>query len=171
MKEVFEKQIQSAGLESTVRIERGVDQETLVGYYRKAFAFVLPCHVTSTGDRDGIPNVILEAMAMGLPIVSTQISGIPEAVIDQRTGLTVSPDNPDQLAGALDLILRNPEFAQAMGKRAREKASSTFDAREHAQSLVHQMKIALNEGRPVNEDADILDHEIMDKIQGGTRIC
>jgi starch synthase len=79
---------------------------------------------------DGLPNVILEAMATGLPVVASGISGIPLAVEDGRTGLLVREGDADALFGALHRLLRDRDVAREMGERGREKAEAelTWDA-------------------------------------------
>ena len=69
-----------AALEDRITIEPGVTQDELQALYQEATLFVLPCQIVGNGDRDGIPNVLAEAMATGLPVVTTDISGIPELV-------------------------------------------------------------------------------------------
>ena len=71
-----------------------MSQEELYAEYRRASAFCLPCRILDNGDRDGIPNVLVEAMAAGTPVVTTPISGIPELVRDGVNGLLVAPDDP-----------------------------------------------------------------------------
>ena len=63
----------------------------VLDHYRRADLFVLGCEVAANGDRDGIPNVLVESMAMGVPVVSTRVSAIPELVVDGETGLVVAP--------------------------------------------------------------------------------
>jgi rhodanese-related sulfurtransferase len=75
----------------------------------------MPSRISDTGDRDGIPNVVLEAMAAGLPVVATDVSGIPEAVLHGETGLLVKPDVPNALADALEQIVTNPRLAAELG--------------------------------------------------------
>ncbi len=71
---------------------------------------MLGCEVASNGDRDGIPNVLLESMAMGVPVVATDISAIPELVENERTGLLVPPGQPDKLADAMLRMLNDGEL-------------------------------------------------------------
>ena len=105
-------------------------RDTLPDLYRAADLFVLPAVHDSKGNVDGLPNVILEAMASGLPVVASGISGIPLAVEDGRTGLLVPERDPAALAGALQKLLANRELARAMGERGRHKAEAelTWDA-------------------------------------------
>ena len=90
--------------------------------YLRAHVFTLPCQVLPNGDRDGIPNVILEAMAFGLPIVSTTLAGVSEAVLDGECGLLVPPQDEIALADALERVLRDPDLRVRLGACARRRA-------------------------------------------------
>jgi len=105
-------------------------RDTLPDLYRAADLFVLPAVHDSKGNVDGLPNVILEAMASGLPVVASGISGIPLAVEDRVTGLLVPEKDPVALAGALRNLLADRELARGMGERGRRKAEAelTWDA-------------------------------------------
>lgn len=105
-------------------------RDTLPDLYRAADIFVLPAIHDGNGNVDGLPNVILEAMASGLPVVSSGISGIPLAVKDGETGLLVPEKDPTALLGALRRLLADPAAARAMGERGRRKAEAelTWDA-------------------------------------------
>lgn len=89
--------------------------------------FVLSCEVASSGDRDGIPNVIVESLAMGVPVVSTNVSALPEIVIDGATGRSVEPCNPDQLADAMLQLLENSEIRKTVIENGRELVHRSFD--------------------------------------------
>ena len=99
-------------------------RDTLPDLYRAADLFVLPAVHDSKGNVDGLPNVILEAMASGLPVVASGISGIPLAVEHERTGLLVPEKDPAALSAAILDLLSNPERAREMGERGRRKAEA-----------------------------------------------
>ncbi len=105
-------------------------RDTLPDLYRAADVFVLPAVHDGKGNVDGLPNVILEAMASGLPVVATRISGIPLAVEDGRTGRLVPERDGPALLGALRELLAAPEAARRLGEQGRNKAESelTWDA-------------------------------------------
>ncbi len=107
-----------------------VQRDTLPDLFRAADLFVLPAVHDSRGNVDGLPNVILEAMASGLPVVASGISGIPLAVEDGRTGLLVPEGDRAALLGVLRRLLADPAEARAMGERGRRKAETelTWDA-------------------------------------------
>ncbi|MFL6193182.1 MAG: glycosyltransferase [Thermoanaerobaculia bacterium] len=105
-------------------------RDTLPDLYRAADLFVLPAVHDGKGNVDGLPNVILEAMASGLPVVASGISGIPLAVEEGRTGRLVPEKDPAALLAALGGLLADRAGARAMGERGRRKAESelTWDA-------------------------------------------
>lgn len=105
-------------------------RDTLPDLYRAADLFVLPAVHDSKGNVDGLPNVILEAMASGLPVVASGISGIPLAVEEGATGLLVPEKDPGALGGALGRLLAGRDLAREMGERGRRKAETglTWDA-------------------------------------------
>jgi glycosyltransferase involved in cell wall biosynthesis len=104
-------------------------------YYRKTDLFVLGCEVASNGDRDGIPNVLLESMAMGVPVVATDISAIPELVENGVTGLLVPPRQPDRLAEAMQRMLTDPELRNRIIPAAGQTVVKGFDNRRLTQDL------------------------------------
>jgi glycosyltransferase involved in cell wall biosynthesis len=108
----------------------GVDAALL-----RASLLALPCRVATDGDRDGIPTVLLEAMARGVPVVSTRVSGIPEVVRDNETGLLVAPEDPEALAKAIARLLRDRSLAASQAAAARSLIQERFDPRRTAALL------------------------------------
>ncbi|MBI4436482.1 MAG: glycosyltransferase [Candidatus Omnitrophica bacterium] len=131
----LEEEIKEEQLEHVVRLAGSLSREELLDYYRKAACFVLPSEIAPSGDRDGIPNVLLEAMAVGIPVVSTEISGIPEAVTSGRNGLLVPEKNPAALAGAIETILKDPPLANRYGEEAHRTVSEKFNSDLHLKAL------------------------------------
>ncbi len=105
-------------------------RDTLPDLFRAADLFVLPAVHDALGNVDGLPNVILEAMASGLPVVASGISGIPLAVADGQTGRLVPEKDPEKLLAAVLELLGDPGLARAMGESGRRKAETelTWDA-------------------------------------------
>jgi len=124
----LEMLIRALGLERIVSLTGVCTQEELVERYRGASVFALPCNVLANGDRDGIPNVLIEAMACGLPLVSTPVSGIPELIESGQSGLLVPPGNPVELAAAIELLLRDRELGERLARRARATVEERFDS-------------------------------------------
>jgi phosphatidylinositol alpha-1,6-mannosyltransferase len=115
---------------SRVHFPGAVLRDTLPDLYRAADLFTLPAVHDSKGNVDGLPNVILEAMASGLPVVASAISGIPLAVVDGETGRLVPEADGAALLDALRALLADPAAVRAMGERGRRKAEAelTWDA-------------------------------------------
>ena len=98
-------------------------------------AFVLPCKIDINGDMDGIPVVLMEAMLSGVPVISTKVSGIPELVIDEVTGLLVEVDNEEALAAAISRLRIDSELRETMIQGAIEKVSREFSLNVNTQRL------------------------------------
>lgn len=98
----------------------------VVEQLRRAAVFCLPCLVADDGDRDGLPTAVLEAMALGVPVVTTAVNGLAEAVIDGRTGLVVPERDPDAIAEALRRLLTDPELAARLAIGARRHVEDHF---------------------------------------------
>jgi glycosyltransferase involved in cell wall biosynthesis len=109
-------------------------QDELCDEYARADALCLPCRLLDA-DRDGIPNVLVEAMACGLPVVTTDVSGIPELVRDDANGLLVGPDDPEALAGALERLRQDPALRERLTSAARETVREDFDGDALARRL------------------------------------
>ena len=97
--------------------------------YGRATVFALPCQVLPNGDRDGLPNVLLEAMAHGLPIVSTTLAGVREAVVHGESGLLVAPRDEVGLTDALDRLFLDSALRNRLGATARRRVAERFERR------------------------------------------
>lgn len=101
-------------------------QEAVLGCYADADLFVLPSCVARDGDRDGLPNVLMEAQSQGLACLATRISAIPELVQDARTGLLAEAGDPDALAEALLRLIRDPALRERLGAAGRRRVAREF---------------------------------------------
>lgn len=133
--------IQQWKLEAVVQLHAAVTQEELRDIYSQATVFALACHIIDNGDRDGIPNVLAEAMAMELPVVSTDISGIPELVESGVHGLLVPEKNPAALAQAIAQLLDDPALRARFGQAARERVCYIFDVEVNVQPLLRLFQV------------------------------
>jgi glycosyltransferase involved in cell wall biosynthesis len=113
-------------LSAHVQLVGTMNHAALIERYQSAAIFAAPCQVAVDGDRDGIPNVMLEAMAMQLAVVATPVSGIPEAIIDGINGLLVQPEDPCALARALQRLIEAPALRQFLGAAARRVVLQQF---------------------------------------------
>jgi glycosyltransferase involved in cell wall biosynthesis len=133
--DAVQTQIRERGLDRYVELRGAVTQDELREIYRQARLFALPCQVMEDGDRDGIPNVLAEAMAMGLPVVSTPISGIPELIDDGEHGLLVPPRDARALADALRRVLSDAGLHQRLAQAGRRRICERFDSRRTTLAL------------------------------------
>jgi glycosyltransferase involved in cell wall biosynthesis len=111
------------------RIEwRGAQaQESVITEYRKSDIFALACRIASDGDRDGLPNVLVEASSQGVACISTDISGVPELISDGETGLLVPSENADRLSAGLARLIGDPQLRFRIGAAAEKKVRAEFD--------------------------------------------
>jgi glycosyltransferase involved in cell wall biosynthesis len=103
--------------------------------YREAAVAVLPCVVAESGDRDGIPNVLVEAMAMGVPVVSTPVSSIPELIAPEVNGLLVPPQDAGALAGALERLFEDEDLRRRLACAGQSTIAERFDLTVNAARL------------------------------------
>jgi len=101
-------------------------EEVLV-HFKASDLFVLGCEIAENGDRDGIPNVLVESLAMGVPALSTRVSAIPEILIDGKTGLTVPPSRPELLEEAMLRLLTDQPLRRRLVSGGQQYVKETFD--------------------------------------------
>jgi glycosyltransferase involved in cell wall biosynthesis len=106
---------------------------------QKASVLAAPCVVAADGDRDGMPTVLLEAMALGTPAVSTDVTGIPELVFHERTGLSIPQHDPPALANALDTLMKDQSLRVQLAARARRLIEEKFDVHANARKIRRDM--------------------------------
>jgi glycosyltransferase involved in cell wall biosynthesis len=119
--------VRQLGLEPVFRWLGTQPHRVVIEHYRRADLFVLGCEVADDGDRDGIPNVLFESMAMGVPVVATGVSAIPELVSSGATGLLVPPGQPQALAAAMLAMLTDGGLRQRVIPAARARVLNDFD--------------------------------------------
>lgn len=137
-----ELRAQIGDLAGTVSLGGARTQRQIRESLAAASVFVLPCIEEKSGGMDILPTVITEAMAAGLPVVSTRLAGIPEMVIDGKTGFLVAPGDPGAVADAIQKLLSNPSEARAMGAAGRRHSESIF-----SEDVTIPQLLALLEGR------------------------
>jgi glycosyltransferase involved in cell wall biosynthesis len=136
------RRIAALDLEERVRLPGPMGQEELSREYGRASVFCLPCRVLP-GDRDGLPNVLVEAMASGVPVVTTGVSGIPELVSHEANGLIVDPNDPEGLADSLVRLHEDRELAVRLARAGRATVIERFDGDALAGRLADLFREAL----------------------------
>ena len=124
---LLEDLIARRGLGGQVTLRGALALEEVALEMRAASLLVLPCITAADGNMDALPTVLLEAMASGVPVVSTALSGIPEIVVDGETGYLVEPGDAVALAGAMEKLLREPDTSARLGRTGRRRAEELFD--------------------------------------------
>ncbi len=132
---VLRRQIRSHGLSERIILEGAKSYSDVVNAYRTHDVFVLASVVAPDGDKDGIPVVLMEAGMMGMALISTSVSGIPELVRDRHTGLLVEPHDSAALSDAIALLATDSDLRTRLGKNARALVESKFDIEKNVAQL------------------------------------
>lgn len=146
----LEDQIEHLGIASHVELLGPRPQSEVIQHVRDACVFAAPCIDGADGNRDGLPTVLLEAMALGTPCVSTDVTGIPEIVRNGDTGLLVTQRDVAQLTRAIDALLAEPALGGALAARARQLIEEEFDIHRNTVQLRELFRV---EGRTAAEAA------------------
>jgi glycosyltransferase involved in cell wall biosynthesis len=140
MRATLERIIEQKSAGDVIALVGPKPQDEVARKMAAASFFVLPSIIDEYGQMEGIPVSLMEAMASGLAVISTSISGIPELVQDGVTGLLVPPADPIALAGAMRTLLESPECAREMGERGRRKVRAEFELGECVSRLVSRLE-------------------------------
>lgn len=122
-------------------------QEEVLDAYRRSDLFVLPCRIDATGDRDGLPNVILEAQSQGLAVLTTPVSGACELITEGENGVLVEPEDPQALAAAIVKLASDPQWRLALGKRGNARVRQSFDHKTTNAALADLLERSIGEAR------------------------
>jgi colanic acid/amylovoran biosynthesis glycosyltransferase len=136
------KLINDFGVTDRVVLKGKLSPAELMPYYRRADVLAMPACIRNQ-DADGIPTVLIEAMAMAIPVVATRISGIPELVVDGETGLLVAPDDAAALAEALARLLREQDLARRLAGAGRDLVVAHYRGETSARQLAHLFAAAI----------------------------
>jgi len=132
LEEQLRAQVERLGLQTTVKMIGPRPQREIIKLVQEAAVFAAPCVVGADGNRDGLPTVLLEAMALGTPCVSTSVTGIPEVIQHEKTGLIVPQHDAFALAAALQRLLENPALRVKLAGQARKIIENEFDIHRNA---------------------------------------
>jgi teichuronic acid biosynthesis glycosyltransferase TuaC len=129
-RKLIENRIKELGIQDNIKLSGFVPDELLPTYYGAADYFVLP-----SASGEGLPLVLLEAMACGLPVLATKVGGTPEIVKHKKTGVLVPPRNPEAIAEAMSKLLLNEELGPAIGREARRDVEERFSWESNLRQL------------------------------------
>jgi glycosyltransferase involved in cell wall biosynthesis len=128
LRPMLESMARDLGVSDRVEFRGTLTHADLLPLYRSAWLLLAPSKVLPNGRRDGIPNVVVEAMAMGVPCLGTPTGGLDEVIVPGETGALAPPGDPAALARAIETLLRDPEALERMGQSARRMVVRDFDA-------------------------------------------
>ncbi len=132
------QQAQALGIAARINWLGAQSQQSVINCYRRSEFFALNCRIAADGDRDGLPNVLVEAQSQGLAVVSTRLSGVPELIEDGVNGLLVEPDDQGALGDALNRLITDPQLRRQLGTAGREVVRARFDMSKNFEQL-HRM--------------------------------
>ncbi len=135
LQSVLQAQIHALGLDEHIFLLGPRTQDEVAALLDEAHCYVQPSVITPSGKMEGIPVALMEALACELPVVATQISGIPELIRPHQSGVLVPPENAQALADALVWIYQHPEEAQQYGQTGRKLVLQEFMLLENAKRL------------------------------------
>ncbi|MDZ7363222.1 MAG: glycosyltransferase family 4 protein [candidate division KSB1 bacterium] len=155
-----------AALQAAIAAGNLQDKVNLLGaqtevkkFLQRADLFVMPCVLDSGGDRDGIPTTLMEAMAMQVPVISTNLSGIPELVQHEQTGLLVPPANHEALAQAICRLIVDEKLRQELAAEGRRHIEIYHDLAANTEKLLQNIlrQVAGNEDGRNSSETDLFD--------------
>ncbi len=141
----LEQQILDLDLADRVTLQGAVTHERVIAMYAQATMQALPCVIGENGDRDGIPNVLVEAMYMGVPVISTPVSGIPELILHEQNGLLVPERDEAALALAMSRLLDDTILRRRLAVAGRKTVLAHFDMASNATGLLQLLQGQANE--------------------------
>ncbi|MDJ0943423.1 MAG: glycosyltransferase family 4 protein [Kiloniellales bacterium] len=130
------------GLEGRIEWRGPRAQAEVLAAYRAADLFVLASRVAGNGDRDGLPNVLVEAQSQALACVASEVAAIPELIAREVTGLLVPPEAPAALASALDRLIRDPALRRRLGQAGARRVRQAFDLETCVDDLARRFGLA-----------------------------
>lgn len=128
LEETLRRQIKEAGLSDRIELPGTMlKQEDIPAFMRTGDVYCLPCVWAADNDVDGLPQMLMEAMACGIPCISTRLVGIPDLVVHEQTGLLVEPKQAEPLADALERLIKDPDLATRLADAGRAHVLKDFD--------------------------------------------
>ena len=132
------------GVAGRIRFLGLMAQAEILKLYREADLFALNCRISDDGDRDGLPNVLMEAQSQGLLCLSTKVSAVPELLVDGETGLLVEPDDAEALAAAMERAIRDPALRDRLGAAGLAHVRAVFGAEAGIEAVHRRIEAVLS---------------------------
>lgn len=139
LKKEFEGLARKLDVLDSIDFMGSISHEDVPDWIKSLDVFVLPCKKDKHGDMDGIPVVLMESMLLGVPVITTRISGIPELVENEETGLLCDPKDTESLAEKIQTLLSNYELRRTLCKNAISKVQSEFELDKNVQLLAKKI--------------------------------
>jgi glycosyltransferase involved in cell wall biosynthesis len=152
-RDLLQQRIDATGLTGHVKLAGSRTTDEVASALRQATVFVLPSIVTGSGNAEGLPLALEEAMAAGVPVLSTRVTGIPELVDDGVNGVLVDPGDASQLAAALERLITSPAERERLRKAAFETIRNEFGLLDNARKLSGYLEDALESGKPKRRES------------------
>lgn len=147
LKNDLEKQTRTLGIEDRCEFKGSLPQREVLEAYLKSDLFILPSRIDETGDRDGLPNVIVEAQSQRMAVISTNISGIPELIENGKNGILIEPDDISALTDAIETLSRDVKKRNSMGRAGEERVRSEFSHKQTIGVIVDLLNQSLSANR------------------------
>jgi glycosyltransferase involved in cell wall biosynthesis len=135
-KKKLQKRIQELGLEENIELSGLMPHRNIIKKMRETDIFVLAPVIARNGDRDALPDSIIESMAIGVPVVASTSGAIPEMIENEETGLLVEPENPEALADACEKLLKDQDLREMTSFKARLKVEGECDNKRQIHKFV-----------------------------------
>jgi glycosyltransferase involved in cell wall biosynthesis len=149
----LQEQAKKLGIDDRVVWHGAQAQTAVLSACRDADIFVLASRIAKNGDRDGLPNVLLEAQSQGLPCVSTRVSAIPELILDGETGLLVPQEDETALAGALEALISDPPLRHRLGQAGFSRVRDEFSHKAGAERIASKCGLTKERTASLRESA------------------
>jgi glycosyltransferase involved in cell wall biosynthesis len=143
LRKPLQAQARALGLDACIQWRGALAQQEVIALYRDADLFALASRIAGDGDRDGLPNVLMEAQSQGVACVATDVSAIHELIVDGQTGLLVPPQDPQSLARALESLIRDPQRREALGTAGRMRVNAEFGLSSNIARLARKFGLHL----------------------------
>ena len=142
MKPVLKQLVQELGISELTRFKGYLPHDQVADWMQQLDLFVLACKKDKKGDMDGIPVVLMEAMSQSIPVISTRLSGIPELVVHEETGLLAEPNDSEDLARQIRRLIGSPELRAKLTARAREHVAEEFGQEKNLDRLISYFNLS-----------------------------